>query len=361
MPLLFSNASIFDVIQHQQQMLKEEIEELDSSALNSVPGWELVHSLASKYKMEVPALAEENAYISHREAKVDVSRDPMRLIFDRSQPFYVKGVEITFSVPFRGDPNFFLIRPTTFTVNPPRAEIAENEIQFVFTRLDNDAQAARTEYERGLTSVKQHLGWLQASVEEFNRSIGPQVEGLVAQRQLKVSETAGMVASLGLPVKQKAAKHESAPAQPAKSFKKSISSPKKWDVFISHASEDKTDFATPLAEALRARGVSVWYDDFSLKLGDSLRSSIDFGLVNSRYGVVIFSKNFFAKHWPAQELNGLANREANGRKVILPIWHKVTADEVRQFSPILADRLAASSSEGVEKLVDQVVQVLEED
>jgi len=40
----------------------------------------------------------------------------------------------------------------------------------------------------------------------------------------------------------------------------------KWDVFISHASEDKDAFVRPLALALCNLGVRVWYDEFSLRL-----------------------------------------------------------------------------------------------
>jgi TIR domain-containing protein len=133
---------------------------------------------------------------------------------------------------------------------------------------------------------------------------------------------------------------------------------KKWDVFISHASEDKDELVRPLASALKNANVSVWYDEFSLKLGDSLRESIDLGLANSRYGVVVLSKKFFEKHWPTQELNGLATKEVNGNKVILPIWHRVTFEEVRAFSPILADRLAENSAVGLERVVQRIVEVL---
>ncbi len=40
---------------------------------------------------------------------------------------------------------------------------------------------------------------------------------------------------------------------------------KEYDVFISHASEDKEEVARPLAEVLRRNGLSVWYDEFELK------------------------------------------------------------------------------------------------
>ncbi len=105
----------------------------------------------------------------------------------------------------------------------------------------------------------------------------------------------------------------------------------------------------------------MWYDEFSLKMGDSLRGSIDYGLANSRYGVVVLSKNFFAKHWPVQELNGLATREVNGKKVILPIWHRVSFEEVRDFSPMLADKLASTSDTGLDKLVQDIIGALEQD
>jgi TIR domain len=122
---------------------------------------------------------------------------------------------------------------------------------------------------------------------------------------------------------------------------------------------NKDQIARPLALALLATGISVWYDEFSLKVGDSLRASIDYGLANSRYGVVILSKGFFAKHWPVQELNGLAGRESEGKKVILPVWHQINEAEVRTFSPMLADKIAAKSDVRLEKIVEQIVEALE--
>jgi hypothetical protein len=131
-----------------------------------------------------------------------------------------------------------------------------------------------------------------------------------------------------------------------------------WDVFISHASEDKSQIARPLAEALQAKGLKVWYDEFSLTVGDSLRKKIDEGLSKSRFGVVILSKHFFEKHWPEQELNGLATREVEGNKVILPVWYDVGFAEVRDYSPMLADRIAAIAAKGLENVVDQLWRVV---
>jgi hypothetical protein len=127
-----------------------------------------------------------------------------------------------------------------------------------------------------------------------------------------------------------------------------------WDVFISHASEDKEDFVRLLADSLHRSGLRVWYDDFTLKLGDSLLQSIDSGLANSRHGIVVVSPNFLKKKWPKRELAGLVAREA----LILPVWHNIGADGVRSYSPTLADLKAVSSSEGIDEVTKQIMQAI---
>lgn len=361
-PLLFYRISVFDLLQHREETLKKEVWQLSSEEIESKPEDELVRDLASKYKFETPVLEDEKAHISYREVNVDVRQDPMRMIWDRNRPFYIKGTEITFTVPFRGDPNIFQVRPTTFNMNPPRGEIRGREIHLVQTRTDDNAAAAKVEYETSLQSIRQYLSWLESSISDFNTKVGNLVRSLVNQRRQQLAGRAGMVAAIGLPVKQIAAKTSESrdDRTRTKSLGKSIGSPKKWDVFISHATEDKDDFVRPLAKALGDSGLSVWFDEFSLKIGDSLRASVDFGLANSRYGVVVLSKSFFAKHWPLQELNGLSARESGGKTVILPIWHKINAAEVREQSPILADKLAVSSEEGIDGVVQKIVDVLDE-
>jgi hypothetical protein len=130
-----------------------------------------------------------------------------------------------------------------------------------------------------------------------------------------------------------------------------------YDVFISHASEDKDAFVRPLAEALRSAGIKVWYDEFTLKWGASLRESIDRGLATSRYGLVVLSHSFFAKDWPQRELNGLFATMKAGERRILPIWHQLSGEEVKKYSPMLSDLLAVNSTEGVPAIVQKVLSV----
>jgi TIR domain-containing protein len=132
-----------------------------------------------------------------------------------------------------------------------------------------------------------------------------------------------------------------------------------FDVFISHASEDKDDVVRPLANALRAAGLDVWYDEFELRIGDSLRRKIDRGLAGSRFGVVVLSQAFFGRGWPEYELDGLVTRAINGEQILLPIWHNVSKQEVMGYSSSLADKLARSTAtHTVEEIASEIVDVI---
>lgn len=132
-----------------------------------------------------------------------------------------------------------------------------------------------------------------------------------------------------------------------------------YDVFISHASEDKHGVVRPLAEALRASRVDVWYDEFELRVGSRLRASIDRGLAQSRFGIVVLSESFFEKSWPAWELDGLLqNHLSRSQNVILPVWHGVSRDQVASYSPSLANIVGVDTQAGLDEIVTKLLAVI---
>lgn len=116
------------------------------------------------------------------------------------------------------------------------------------------------------------------------------------------------------------------------------------DVFISHASEDKEEIVRPLVLALIEKGLDVWYDEFTLRIGDSLRQKIDRGVASSKIGLVVLSPAFIAKGWTNYELDGIVTRAVSGEQTLLPIWHNITKQQVIDFSPSLADKVARSTA-----------------
>lgn len=118
-----------------------------------------------------------------------------------------------------------------------------------------------------------------------------------------------------------------------------------YDVFVSHAWEDKDDFVDEFVDELQKLGIKVWYDTSEIKWGDSMRKRIDDGLRKSRFGVAVLSRNYIreGKYWTKAELDGLFQLDSIGGRVLLPIWHNLTKKEVMEYSPIIASKLAMNT------------------
>jgi TIR domain len=133
-----------------------------------------------------------------------------------------------------------------------------------------------------------------------------------------------------------------------------------YDVFISHASEGKDAIVRTLALALTAQGLKVWYDEFTLRIGDSLRQKIDRGLATSRVGLVVLSPSFVSKGWTNYELDGIVTRTVSGDQILLPIWHNITKQEVIDFSPSLADKVArTTATHTVDEIAKEIAELLQ--
>jgi len=105
----------------------------------------------------------------------------------------------------------------------------------------------------------------------------------------------------------------------------------------------------------------VWYDEFSLRIGDSLRQKIDRGLATSRIGLVVLSPAFINKGWTNYELDGIVTRAVSGEQILLPIWHNITKQQVVDFSPSLADKVARSTAtHTVDEIAEEIAGLLNE-
>jgi len=109
--------------------------------------------------------------------------------------------------------------------------------------------------------------------------------------------------------------------------------------FISHDSRDKEVIVGELAGELTKMMCPVWYDEYTLVPGQSLRESIEKGLKECPKCVVVLSKNFFSNSgWTKREFDSIYTREIiEGKRVMVPVWLDVTKEEVFEYSPILAD------------------------
>lgn len=166
-PLLFNSVGIFEVIEQHKAEVKELVRQVPASQLEDES---LPENIVRPLLVEIPVLDEAAKYAESREIDVDVSGDPMRMIFDRSRPFYIKGTEITVVIPFKGDPRAFEIQPTSYNLNPPFGLVEDHELRLVF-RVTNPDVNINAELDRSIAQVRQYVDWLRPSAEQMKREL----------------------------------------------------------------------------------------------------------------------------------------------------------------------------------------------
>lgn len=134
--------------------------------------------------------------------------------------------------------------------------------------------------------------------------------------------------------------------------------------FISHDSRDKELIAKPIVQGLTKYGCPVWYDEYSLQVGDSLRESIEKGIKETDKCILILTPNFLKNPgWTKTEFNSVFTKDIlKNNRSILPIWHNVTKEEVYEYSSILLDTVALIwpniKDENFDKKQKQIIQKL---
>jgi hypothetical protein len=112
-----------------------------------------------------------------------------------------------------------------------------------------------------------------------------------------------------------------------------------YDLFISHAGEDKQDTVEPLRAGLIAAGVTSWYDTDEMIVGDHVLQSIVRGIGNCAMGVVVLSPSFFKKSWTITELSLFLSHEKE-RLFVLPVLHGMSINDLREKLTALNANLA---------------------
>jgi hypothetical protein len=346
--LFAERATIHDIVHAQRQGTLKAVEQLSPESILTGKPDELLADFVERFHLSVPILDRKaTVQLPTEDVDVNVSGDFRRPFLDPNRPHYVKGTAIRIAVPFEGEAILFKYGVSPLN-SPIPGEIRDDTVVLSHIAEHPDSAVVRREFENNLDRIENMLDMVRGPAEEWNRGLPALLRECLQQRRSKLERDQGL--SLGYPagtLKQPSAQ-TTATAKPK-------AQTQMYDLFLSHASEDKEAIARPLYSALVAQGLSVWFDEAVLKLGDSLRRKIDEGLSKCRYGIVILSPRFLSKQWPQRELDGLVAREtASGEKAILPIWHEIDRDGVLKYSPPLADRIAGRSEEGIDALVQKI-------
>jgi len=346
----FNEYDLTATLDAQLKKLRDEVKlYTKANELNKIP------SLSEKYKIQLLEFNIQNLTVEIKNAKIPAEVFPSGFFVIRGNS-YDKDV-LVFHLPFSGDQNLLRCVPSTRVLWTEEIAIENNEIIFELIKfIDNSEEIARQK-DKFIDLLNKQSTNVNKQVEQYNNSI----DGIIKETKMltheELSKQDEFLTKLGIPIKKNTITSSSVVIKTSSSQiidKK----PQVYDIFICHASEDK-EYVDRLANFLKDNGINVWYDAFQIGWGDDLRPEIDNGLKNSKYGIVIFSRAFLnKKKWTEYELNGLFSKEKSGQKVILPIWHNITRDDISQYSPTFADRIAKRSDD-INSILNELKELLQ--
>lgn len=333
------NKSIFLDQRIAQYALNEIIEKEINQTINLI---------FDEIKIKTPKLRSDQANIIYT-TEIEIQKK------DYGREITIPGIAIMIEVPIEGDVEYFLWKPSKYTSVFPQGKVKDHAVLLTYTFPKNSNADIKLLYKRSIENIQEYLSWVRSDINSFNESLKQKIEQKIRTKKALQDQIHKKVSELGLPRKEQ-------PEQTSST--KHLPTPKqntKFDAFISHAIEDK-DIVKLIVKNLISSGFKIWYDEFELKIGDSLRKSIDLGITNSKYGIVILSKSFFEKKWTEYELNGLIAKEIEGKKVILPIWREITKEVVLSYSPTLADKFALTIPDipefNIQEICTQIIEVI---
>ena len=201
--LLFYTYDLSKVIENQDHALVNEINSMTENEVLNTSQEDMVQYLIEKYRIDAPEIDEASIQMDYGDAQIDVSREFLRVIFDRSRPFYITGTRVTFYVPFTGDSELFRCRPSAYSHNLPRATVGGNEIVFTYDLTKEQASAVEGAFERDLENTKVHVERVAADVERFNSSLPGNASQGMSDRRKKLLQDRDLVTKIGFPIRRR--------------------------------------------------------------------------------------------------------------------------------------------------------------
>lgn len=202
--LFYRAGDLSSYLDARRAELQEEFEAMEANYIVNVDEDELHQYFVDKYALEAPVLCIDDIYVAHHgETDIDISRDHSRVVYDRSQPFYLRGTSVTIAVPFNGDPHLLQFKPSKFSLNPPRGDVVNQEVHLVYERVDVDTDELKRTYSEVIDSIAKHLEWVIADVEQFNLSLDAFVQRIISQRKERLLKAEHSIRGLDIPIKRR--------------------------------------------------------------------------------------------------------------------------------------------------------------
>ncbi|MDE2740597.1 MAG: hypothetical protein OXI58_03360 [Gemmatimonadota bacterium] len=200
---LFYEEDLSDALRAREQRMLDEINSLNENRVLNTSEDDLYDYFVEKYKMEALQIDEEQIKIDYGDAKIDISQSAGYVIWDRSRPLYVTGTRITFYIPFSGNSALLKLQPSTYSLNPPRADVADSEIVMVYERTNPEAMKIEDEFKSEIERLRNYLKWIRQDVTAFNSLVREKASQGIKSRREKILKDRELVEKIGFPIRRR--------------------------------------------------------------------------------------------------------------------------------------------------------------
>jgi hypothetical protein len=201
--LLFVTYDLGLSIQNTQKKMEDEILALDGNRLLNTPVADLVAYFVEMHKIEPLTLLTDQWYAQAAECRVDVSNDPLRWIDESKKPFLMAGERTDVHVPFLGESELFYSRANTYSMNPPRAVIQNNELILRYEFPADATREVRPLVDHSLKEIEQHIAWQRPMIDAHNAALPGQAKQSIENRRSRLLGQATRAEALGIPVRRR--------------------------------------------------------------------------------------------------------------------------------------------------------------
>lgn len=202
--LLFVTLDLDNAIRATMQTMQKEVEGLDENRLLNTPPEDLKRYMVERHCITPITLLRDQWYADYQDVPVDVRHDPLRWIDDRSRPVMVAGERVEVRIPFEGESELFYAKANTYSLNPPRAVIEQNEIVLRYETPADQPRDIRALVDQTLKEIEQHLGWQRPMIDAHNLSLPQAAEQAIHQRRERLLAQSQRAEALGIPIRRRA-------------------------------------------------------------------------------------------------------------------------------------------------------------
>jgi hypothetical protein len=202
--LLFYPNDLSAALEGRRREMDRAIADYDGNRLLNTDEDALVTYFAKLAFVEPLALRDDEIAVDQAEAKYDVRHRFDYAVWDQSRPQYVPATRVSLHVPFNGDADLFKFKASTWSVNPPRAEVNGSELIVSYTAPHQEASGAKQHFDDTLRRLREGIGWINSDVAKHNAALPARAREAVQARRRRLLENQQVVASLGYPLRQRA-------------------------------------------------------------------------------------------------------------------------------------------------------------